>query len=180
MVASASGAVQVVLAKVGLENDTSITLVVSRPQNLLKGPMRAGLTAVVMRVNEVDPEALVPLKSRPRGLVARHRRAALGVVERDGGQIQTRAVQVEVPALDPEFPESEADRQRRIHEFAVESSSETLRWYWFWGVCVSQSFSGRQFSVTRIRPLASSFARNGWLVNSFTGRFPSLIRRVSE
>ena len=46
--------------------------------------------------------------------------------------------------------------------------------YWFWGVCMSQSFSGCQSSVTAMRPSATSVPRNGLLVNSLTVSSPSL------
>ena len=106
----------VVVAEVRLGEGHQHSFVVGGPQHLLEADMRARFAAVVVRVDEVDPEALEALQGRPGAVVTGRGGAELAVVERDGRQVQTRAVQVEIPPVDPELAEPEADGQGRIQD----------------------------------------------------------------
>ncbi len=92
--------------------------VVSRPQNLREAQVRAGLAIVVVRINEVDPDALEALQTFPRTVVARERGAHLRVVQRHGAQENATAVQIEVAAIDPEFAKAESDAEGRVQDAA--------------------------------------------------------------
>src|SRR5438132_836493 len=73
-----------ILAEMWLGKRDEHPLVVRSPQNLGKTQMRARLTPVVVRVNEVDAEAFEPLHALFRCVVCRPRCPKLGVVKRDG------------------------------------------------------------------------------------------------
>src|SRR5262245_59221424 len=80
--------------------------------------MRAGLAPVVVGVDEVDAEALESPECFDRPLVARGAGADLGVVERDGRELDARAVEVEVAAVDPELAEAEPDGEAGVQRLA--------------------------------------------------------------
>ena len=63
-----------------------------------------------MRVDVVDPVALEALQALLGSLIVGQVRPDLGVVKRHGRQEEARAVQVEVPPVDPELAESEPFR----------------------------------------------------------------------
>jgi hypothetical protein len=108
-----------VLAKVGLRKCQEYTFIISRPQDIFEGPMCTRFAAIVVRVDEIDAEALKPLECRAGGFVTRRVRVALGVVEWNGGKVQASAVQVEISSFNPEFPEAEANRERCIENPAL-------------------------------------------------------------
>src|SRR5947209_18460267 len=88
--------------------------VVSRPENLREADVGSRFAAVVVRVDEVDTEALEPLEALAGGFVRGPCRADLCVVERHEGEEYACAVQVEIAAVDPEFSEAEANGRRGV------------------------------------------------------------------
>ena len=81
--------------------------IVRSAQDLREAEVRTRLTVVVVGIDEVDPEALQPLQALPRGRVRRLRRADLCIVQRNGGEEDARAVEVEIPAPDLDFAKAE-------------------------------------------------------------------------
>src|SRR5882757_8955151 len=89
--------------------------------------MRARLTAIVVGVNEIDPETFKALHALAGSLVSGERGADLSVVERNRGEKNARAVEVEVATINPEFAEPEAHGPanvehlvRSIHERSLQ------------------------------------------------------------
>ena len=119
---------------------------------------------------------LQPQQALLRPLVAGRRGAHLGVVQRQGGEEDARAVEVEVAAVNPELAEAEPHRAgRRPGPCRRPPTARRPTSYVFCGVWMSQSFSGFHFSVTARRPSLRSPAWNGLLVNSLTLRPLSVI-----
>src|SRR5678815_1978160 len=81
--------------------------------------MRAGFAAVVVCVNEIDPDALEPLQTFPRAVVSCQKRADLRVVQGHRAQENARAVQVKVPTVDPEFAVTERNPKVCVQHTAV-------------------------------------------------------------
>ena len=112
------GRLPVVVAEVRLREGDEHPHVVRRPQDLREAQVRARLAAVVVRVDEVDAEALEPQQALPRRLVVRQRGPDLGIVQRHGGEEDAGAVEVEVPAVDPELAEAEAHGMAGVQHLA--------------------------------------------------------------
>src|ERR1041385_6166286 len=90
------------MAEVRLRERDQRSLVVSRAQNFLEAEMRAGFASVVVRVNEIDANALEPLESFARTVVGREGRADLCVVEWNATQENSGTVQIKVAARSEE------------------------------------------------------------------------------
>ena len=96
-----------VMAEMRLRERHEHSHVVRGPQDLGKTQMRARFAAVVVSVDEVDSKAPEALHALAGGLVVRQGGADLGIVERHSRQKDASAVEIEVPTVDPEFPETE-------------------------------------------------------------------------
>ena len=105
------GHLPVVLGEMRLGEGHQHPHVVGGPQNLLEAEVRARLAAVVVRVDEVDADPLQPQQALLGPLVAGRRSAHLGIVQRQGREEDSGAVEVEVPAVDPQLAETETHRQ---------------------------------------------------------------------
>ena len=155
--------------------------VVGGPQDLGEAQVRARLAAVVVGVNHVDAEALEPLQALAARLVTGQRGADQGIVERDGGQEDARAVQVEVAAVDPELAEPESHVEGGIEHLALfASSNERLS-----GIHVPRRVQvpepvGLPVPVNVMRPSSRSVAVKALLVNSVTSRPSCVIRARRE
>src|SRR5262249_36944494 len=97
-----------------------------RPEHFLEADVGARLTAVVVGVDEVDAEALEPPEGLDRALVVRGAGADLGVVERDGRELDAGAVQVEVAAVNPELAEPEPDGEVSVEDFVLRSEERDV------------------------------------------------------
>jgi hypothetical protein len=113
-----AGRFPIVVAEVRLGEGHQHPHVVGRPQDFGEAQVRAGLAAVVVRVDEIDPEALEPLQALAGPRVCRPRGTDLGVVQRHGRQEDAAAVQEEVPPVDPELAEAEARRQGDVQDLS--------------------------------------------------------------
>src|SRR5262249_1696288 len=91
-----------------------------------KADVRARLATVVMGVDEVDTEALQAFHGFARALVRRRAGADLGVVQRDGREVDARAIEEEIPAIDPELAEPEAHGIASIHHISVHLDKRDL------------------------------------------------------
>jgi hypothetical protein len=101
------GSFPVVMAEMRLGQGDEHPRVVRGPQDLLKAQVRARLAAVVVRVDEVDAEALETLQALAGRAVGGPRGADVGVIQRDGRQEDAGPVELEVAAFDPELAEPE-------------------------------------------------------------------------
>ena len=81
--------------------------------------MRARLASVVVRVNIIDPETLEAFEALAGGGVGGQRGADLRIVERDRRKKNARAVEVEVPAIDPEFAVTEPLRPAGVQHVNI-------------------------------------------------------------
>src|SRR6266850_497895 len=80
--------------------------------------MRARLAPVVMSIDKVDPEGFQTLHAFVSGLVGGERGAYLGIIEWNRREKNARAVEVEVPPINPKLSEAEAHRPAHIERFA--------------------------------------------------------------
>src|SRR6516225_5720124 len=76
--------------------------------------MRARFAAVIMRVDEVDSEALEVLHRRARCVIPGGQRSSLRVVDRQSRKVDARPVQIKVAAIDPEFAKPETLRRGNV------------------------------------------------------------------
>src|SRR5262245_36075094 len=81
--------------------------------------MRAGIAIIVVRVNEIDADALEALQTFARGVVGCERRANLRIVDRDGAQKDAAAVQIKIAAINPEFPKAKAGLKITVEHSAT-------------------------------------------------------------
>src|SRR5262245_54667482 len=107
------------MGEVGLGQRHEHPDVVGGPEYLRETDVRAGLAAVIMGVDEVNAETLEPPQRLPRSVIGRGPGAELGAVQRDGGEVDAGAVQVEVPAVDPKLPKPKQDGIRGVQEIPV-------------------------------------------------------------
>ena len=108
------GGLPLVVTEVRLREGDEHPHVVRRPQDLREAQVRAGLAAVVVGVDEIDAEALEALQALAGGVIGGQRRSDLGVVQRQSAEKDAGAVEVEIPALDPELAKAEAHRPADI------------------------------------------------------------------
>ena len=113
------GRLPVVVAEMRLGERDEHAHVVGGPQDLREAQVRARLAAVVVRVDEVDAEALQPQQALLRRLVGRRRGADWALSSGTAERKMRRAVEVEVAAVDPELAEPEAHRQGRVQHLAA-------------------------------------------------------------
>ncbi|MHC4286356.1 MAG: hypothetical protein ACYSWZ_25825, partial [Planctomycetota bacterium] len=92
-----------VLAKVRLRKGHEHSHIICCGQDLCKAQMCSRLAAVVVRIDEIDPEALKPLQTLPGCPVVRPGSSHLGIVQWNRGQKDAAAVQEEIPAVNPEL-----------------------------------------------------------------------------
>ena len=84
-------------------------------QRFLEAEMRTGFAVVIVGIDHVDAYALQALDRFFDGGVGSQPRAKRGIVQRLVIPENTRAVEHEVAAFDPEFPETETHRQENVH-----------------------------------------------------------------
>ena len=74
----------IVMAEVRLRQCDEHSNIVRGAQDFLEAEMRTRLAAIIVRIDEVDSDALEPLQAFPCAIVSRQRSAHLRVVQRDG------------------------------------------------------------------------------------------------
>src|SRR5439155_334013 len=79
----------------------------------------AGLATVVVRVNVIDPQTLQAFEAFASGFVGRERGTRLRIVERDRREKNARAVEVKVPAFDPELAKTEPLRPTGVQHLTA-------------------------------------------------------------
>ena len=87
-------------------------------QRFLKAKMRAGFAVVIVGIDHIDAYALQTLDRFFDGGVGSQPRAERGIVQRLVIPENTRAVEHEVAAFDPEFPKTKAHRQENVHRLS--------------------------------------------------------------
>src|SRR5262249_54378174 len=92
--------------------------IVRGSQYFLKAQVCAGLTAIVVRVDKVDPEALKAIEALAGGAVGGQCGAHLGIVQWQRRKKDAVAVQQEISAVNPELAETEAHWPIHVQEFA--------------------------------------------------------------
>ncbi len=112
VIAVGVGGLPLVVTEMRLRERDEHPYVVRGPQNLGKAQVRARIAAVVVGVDKVDADALETLEALAGGVVGGERRAHAGIIHRQGTKEDARAVEVEVPAVDPQLAEPEPDRSR--------------------------------------------------------------------
>src|SRR3954447_12591813 len=95
------GSRPLILAEMRLRKGDEHSFLIRRLENLREAQMRAGLTAVIMVVNEVDSKTLKPLQTFVRSVQRGPRRPHLGIIQRHGTKEDPAPVQIEIPALNP-------------------------------------------------------------------------------
>jgi len=110
------GHLPVILGEMGLGEGHEHPHVVGRTEDLLEAQVRPRLAAVIVGVDEVDADPLQAEQALLGPGVAGRQRAHLGVVQRQGREEDPRAVEVEIPSVDPELAEAEADRKGGVEE----------------------------------------------------------------
>ena len=93
--------------------------VIRRPQNLFEAQMVARLAAVVVCVNEIDPKTLQASHTLSGRVVVGPCGADLGVVQGNRREEDARAVEIEVPAIDPELSKSETHGKTGVQHFPI-------------------------------------------------------------
>ncbi len=109
----------VVVAEVRLSEAHEHAHIVRRAENFRKTQVGARLATVVVRVNVVDAETLEPFQALAGGGVGGQGRAHLRIVQRNGRKKNSRAVEVEIAAINPEFAESEPLRPIGVQHLAA-------------------------------------------------------------
>jgi len=109
----------VVVAEMRLRERDQHADIVRCPEDLLETQVGARLAAVVVGVDAVDPEALESFEALAGGPISGQGGADLGIVQGQGGEEKSGAVEIEVPALDPELAEAEPHRPGRVEYVVV-------------------------------------------------------------
>ena len=112
------GGLPVVIGKVRLRQRHQHPQVVGGPQDFLKSQVRARLATVVVRVHKVDAKALQAFQALSGSVVRGQGGPDLRVVQRHRTQEDAAPIQVEIPALDPEFAKPKRHRMGGIQDLA--------------------------------------------------------------
>ena len=108
------GRLPVVLGEVRLGKRHQHADVVGSAEDFLEAHMRARRAVVVVHIHAVDPDALQALQRLSGGLVGGRGGADLGVVQREGGQENAGAIEIEIAPVDPQLTEPEPHRQAGV------------------------------------------------------------------
>src|SRR3990170_6704491 len=93
------------------------TGVIRGPQNLAEVEMRTRRAAIVVRVDTIDAEALKAPHALLHLRIGR-RSSSTGVVQRYDVEENAAAIQIKIPAVNPELAEPEAHGKRGIQRFS--------------------------------------------------------------